>query len=670
MRSLNRSRLGRQIVKLALCFLLGILILLIPGLQLQLTAVPSQAIVEQNTATTEQGIPNRQELESFMDEFFAEQMEELHVPGATVALVKDGEVFFTKGYGYADIDKQMAVTPDQTVFRVGSVSKLFTATAIMQLVDRGLLNVEDDVNKYLQDFQIESTYPDPIRVRHLLTHTSGFSQHYIGIAARSEAERLSLAEYVEEYQPPRVRPAGELYSYSTYDSDLAGYIVEVVSGVSYEEYVTQNILQPLDMQRSTFSQTLPEQLATNLATGYEYEDDSYETTPYLYLNIVPAGGMSTTATDMTHFMLAHLQNGRYGEQRILSEKSAQEMRQQQFTDHPKLPGIGYAFHERFKNRQRILAHSAIFLGYTGLLSLIPDQDLGLFIAYNKFDPKFHERLTSQFLDRFYPVAEAEVPQPLANHHNRLRLFTGTYRDFEYPEHTIAKISSLFNHVSVNAKDDGTLEVHFPEGFFATIPPQDNFVRLLEVEPLIFYRYNDDDFVVFEQSDRGNITHMYHPLDLGPAGFEKLPWYETTYFHIPLAIFFLIAFLSAIWVGIRNIIQRRSQSAQQHKPMASWAWLVAGLVSLLYLVFPISMGLALLLNEPTDLIYGVPLIMVALLWIPIVAALISILLPIFAVLVWQKQYWSWWGRLHYSIITVAILGFIPFLDYWNLLGFRF
>ncbi|PPS42261.1 serine hydrolase [Chroococcidiopsis sp. TS-821] len=118
MRSLIRSRIGRQIFRVTLYFLLGILILLIPGLQLQLTAVPPQATVQQNTAT-QQGIPNRQELESFMDEFFTEQMEELHVPGATIALVKDGEVFFTKGYGYADIDKQTPVTPDQTVFRVG-----------------------------------------------------------------------------------------------------------------------------------------------------------------------------------------------------------------------------------------------------------------------------------------------------------------------------------------------------------------------------------------------------------------------------------------------------------------------------------------------------------------------------------------------------------------------
>jgi CubicO group peptidase (beta-lactamase class C family) len=157
-------------------------------------------------------------------------------------------------------------------------------------------------------------------------------------------------------------------------------LVEVISGIPFAQYIEDNILQTLDMKRSSFRQPIPEYLAADLAVGYEYENDDYEPLPSLILNIVPAGGLSSTATDMTHFMLAHLQNGRYENQRILSEKTAQQMKQQQFTDHPKLPGVSYAFHERFKNRQRVLAHSSIFLGYTGLVALIPDQDLGLFIA--------------------------------------------------------------------------------------------------------------------------------------------------------------------------------------------------------------------------------------------------------------------------------------------------
>jgi hypothetical protein len=292
------------------------------------------------------------------------------------------------------------------------------------------------------------------------------------------------------------------------------------------------------MKRSSFRQPLPEDLAADLAVGYEYENDDYEPLPSLILNIVPAGGLSSTATDMTHFMLANLQNGRYENQRILSEKTAQQMKQQQFTDHPKLPGVSYAFHERFKNGQRVLAHSSIFLDYTGLVALIPEQNLGLFIAYNKFKPKFNEELINQFLDHYYPVGEEpEAPQPLANHQQRTHMFTGTYRHIEYPQHTIAKVTSLVNHVSVREGENGTLEVNIPETFFGTIPPQDTTVKLIEVEPLLFYRYNDDDFVAFGANEEGRITFMFHPLDLGPAGFERLPWSKLHIFISPCQYFF-------------------------------------------------------------------------------------------------------------------------------------
>jgi len=653
-----------------------VLFLCFSGVPYLAQETPTQPKSVVPTANPHSGLNSPQELEEFLDKFFAEQMPELHIPGAVVAFVKDGEAFFTKGYGYADLEKKTPVIPDRTLFRVGSVSKVFTATAVMQLVDRGLINLDDDVNQYLKHFQIERNYPEPVTVKHLLTHTSGFSQHYIGIAARTEAEMLPLADYVAKYNPPRVRSPGILYSYSTYDSDLLGYLVEVISGVPFAQYIKENILHPLDMGRSSFLQPPPSPLASDIAVGYDYEDDNYEPLPFLYLNIAPAGGMSATATDITHFMLAHLQNGRYENQRILSDKSAQAMREQQFTDHPKLPGIGYAFHERFKNQQRVLAHSAIFRGYTGLLSLIPEQNLGIFIAYNSFDPKLHERLTTQFLDQFYPVLEEpDPPKPLADFQQRAKRFTGTYRDIEYPAHTLAKVSSLFGHVSVRQGENGTLTVNFPEGFFATIPPQDNLTKLVEVEPLLFYRFNDDDYVVFAENERDRITYMFHPLDLGPAGFEKLPWYETTYFQLPLVGFFLVVFLSAFWKWpaepvIRQLRQGSSSREKRHSPTAKLAWLLAGLIATLYLTFLIGMGLAFWLTGPLNLIYGVPTAMRGLLFIPLIAAVLTLAFPVFTMWAWKNKYWSFRGRSHYSLITLAALGFIPFLNYWNLLGFRF
>lgn len=625
-----------------------------------------------------QGLTNPQELEEFLDKFFAEQMEELHIPGAVIAVVKDGAVFLTKGYGYADVEKKTPVSSEQTLFRVGSVSKLFTATAVMQLVDRGLLNLDDDVNQYLKHFKIEENYPQPVTIANLLTHTSGFSPQYIGLAAREETEKLPLAEHVAKRQPPRVRPPGTLYSYSMYDSNLLGYLVEVVSGVPFVQYIEQNILQPLQMCRSTFEQPLPAELASDLALGYEYEDGDYEPSPFLYLNIVPAGAMSATAADMAHFMLAHLQNGRYEQERILSEQSTQAMQQQQFADHPKLPGIGFAFHERFKNQQRVLAHSAVFHGYTGLLSLIPKQNLGLFITYNRFEPKFHERLVNQFLDHYYPMQqEPKPPQPPADFQPRASRFTGTYRHIEYPQHTLTKATSLFNHVSVREGENGTLTVNFPEGFFATIPPQDSLTKLVEVEPLLFYRLNDDDYVAFGADERNRITYLFHPLDLGPAGFEKLPWYETTYFQVPVAIFFVVAFVSAFGIWPVGALKRRfgkgsksNSSEKGHFSTAKLAWLVAGLISTLYLVFLVGMGVVFWQHDPLEFIYEVPSTLRVLLYVPLVAAGLTVALPIFAALAWKNQYWSIRKRWHYSLVTLAALGFIPFLHYWNLLGFRF
>lgn len=664
-----------------LCGLLGLILFLFLSGFLSSLPVASQTPTSTEPQTqnnTQTGLTTPEELEAFLDKFFDQEMEELDIPGAAISVVKDSSEFFSKGYGYSNIKKQTPVIPEKTVFRVGSVSKLFTATAVMQLVEKGLIDLDEDVNKYLKDFQIENDFPEPITVRNLLTHTSGFSQRYIGIAARNKDNILPLGEYLKQNLPPRVRPSGKLYSYSNFDFDLAGYLVEVISGVPFPQYIEENILQPLGMKRTSFRQPLPKDLAADLAVGYEYEDGDFEPFSSLILNIVPAGGLSSTATDMTHFMLAHLQNGRYENQRILKEETAQEMKRQQFTDYPKLPGIGYAFHERFKNRQRVLAHSSIFLGYTGLMALIPEQNLGIFITYNKFEPKFHEELINQFFDHYYPVnEEPEAPQPLANHQDRIQMFIGTYRHIEYPQHTLAKVTSLVNHVSVKQGENGTLKVNIPETFFGTIPPQDTTIKLIEIEPLLFYRYNNNDFVAFAANEDGNITFMFNPLDLGPAGFERLPWYETTYFHIPLSIFFLLTFLSAFWVfPVRPLINHfrhssKSSKSVQNKPQkANLAWVLAGIVSTLYLIFLIGMGLALLLTDPLEFIYEVPTRVIILLYLPLIATVLTIALSFVTFLAWKNNYWSFFARLNYSIFTLAALMFIPFLDYWNLLGFRF
>jgi CubicO group peptidase (beta-lactamase class C family) len=661
-----------------LLFLLTELGCCCPALADRIHLLPPLTISQQSLAETAPlesspsvpGLTDPKEFEAFLDEYLPSQMAALNVPGTVISVVKDGKLFFTKGYGHADLEKQTPVDPEKTLFRVGSVSKLVTTTAIMQLVDRGLLDLDADVNQYLPNFQIDRSYLKAVTVGSLLTHTSGFSQQYIGIAARSEAEMTPLADYVAARQPFRARPPGMLYSYTNYDADLAGYLVEAVSGVPFAQYIEKNILRPLKINRSTFLQPLPPNLASDLATGYEYKNGSYQPAPFLYLNAVPAGAMSATATDMAHFMLAHLQNGRYGDRRILSQASTQAMQQQHYTDHPKLPGVCYGFHERFRNNQRILAHSAIFYGYTGLLALIPEQKLGLFIAYNRFMPKLHEQFVNQLIDRYYPAPEKPTPQPIANAQVRSRRFVGTYRNVEYSHHTLSKLASLLKQVSVGADENGILEVDFPPGFFVTLPPQDDPTHLIEVEPLLFYRTSDDDYVAFSIDEHDRITYMFHPLDLGPASFERLHWDETSDFQFVAMSFFLVMFVSAVIVSPIGHRLRRSHAKLQSTHLAQWAWLVAGLVGTLNLAFLLGLSLTLWLSGPTGLVYGLSPLTIAFLYLPLFMTGLAVSLPVFTLLAWRSKTWSLWKRVHYSLITIAAFGFIWFLDYWNLLGFRF
>jgi CubicO group peptidase (beta-lactamase class C family) len=264
------------------------------------------------------------ELEGFLDRAISTQLDAEHLRGATVAVVRDGRLLLAKGYGFADEAGRTPVVADQTLFRIGSVTKLFTATAVMQLVEQGQLDLRADVNTYLRGFRIPATHPQPITLAHLLTHTAGFEERAT-IMPASSAELWPLGQHLANRQPARVRPPGELASYSNYGMALAGHIVAEVSGVPFERYIEERILRPLEMRRSSVQQPPPPELDSLLSGGFMSVGGAFQPRPFEYVQDAPAGAVSATATDMANFMLAHLQHGRFGQQRILQDATAQEM---------------------------------------------------------------------------------------------------------------------------------------------------------------------------------------------------------------------------------------------------------------------------------------------------------------------------------------------------------
>ncbi|MBL8055218.1 MAG: serine hydrolase, partial [Anaerolineales bacterium] len=263
------------------------------------------------------------EVEAFLDGLLRAEMDEHHVPGAVVVVVRAGAVLSAKGYGYADVEARTPVDPARTLFRPGSVSKLFTWTAVMQLVEQGRLDLDADVNAYL-DFAIPATYAEPITLKHLLTHTAGFEDKGDGLFKLKPDEIPTLDAYLKANLPARVFPPGQIGAYSNYGTALAGYIVERVSGQPFAEYVEQHIFAPLGMAQATFRQPLPATLAPDMAGGYNYVDGGYVRGGFEYVTGYPAGALSAAGLDLAKFMIAHLQDGQLGEARLLEAETARQ----------------------------------------------------------------------------------------------------------------------------------------------------------------------------------------------------------------------------------------------------------------------------------------------------------------------------------------------------------
>ena len=263
------------------------------------------APVEPPTSGTHELTP--QDVSAFLDGIMPQELATDDIAGAVISIVKDGKVIFAKGYGYSDMEKRTPVSPDNTLFRPGSISKLFTWTAVMQLVEQGKLDLDRDVNEYV-DFKIPATYPKPITLRNIMTHTPGFEETIQELFVKDAKDLTPLGDYVRKHLPTRIYPPGTTPAYSNYATTMAGYIVQRVSGQDYYDYIEQHILNPLKMEHSTFRQPLPDPLKGLASKGYDVALEPAK--GFEFVEAAPAGSSSVSAMDMTHFMIAHLQDGR------------------------------------------------------------------------------------------------------------------------------------------------------------------------------------------------------------------------------------------------------------------------------------------------------------------------------------------------------------------------
>jgi CubicO group peptidase (beta-lactamase class C family) len=619
-------------------------------------------------AAPEQGPADPAELEAFLDDLLTRQLAEHHIAGAVVAVVKNGRLLLAKGYGYADVENGVVVDPEQTVFYMASVGKLFTWTAVMQLVEQGKLDLDADINTYL-DFRIPDTYPQPITLKHLLTHTPGFEDRYFEYLALDADHLMPEREWLESHMPARVRPPGDAAAYSNYGTQLAGYIVARVSGQSYEQYIQEHILDPLGMVNSTAYSPVPAGLRAQMAVGYTYVDGAFRPAPDLIGQpaMAPAGSHASSAMDMARFMIAHLADGdsdaNPAQGRILSQSTVRQMHGTLYAPDPRLRGTAYGLFDLSDNGRWTLGHDGDTLGFKSLLLLLPDENLGVFVSYNGEEAddltRQHFGFQRAFFDHYYPVLAAEPIQPPADFTGRAGQFEGAYRTARGAYTTLEKYRNMAAAVEVSAPGDGTLLFQTPWGEW----------RYVEVEPFYFRQVDGPSAAVFRADDQGRVTHMF--MDVAPQfAFEKMKWYELPGFNMGLVVVCSLLFLSVIPVAvIRFIRNRRPGGEPEPAPRSGRAadWIILGVcvLNLLFVAGAVLWGEANLTP-----LFGISPTFRMVLGLGVLSAALTAVALVYTALAWKDRRGRIAGRVYYTLVTAAAVAFVWFLNFWNLLGWRF
>lgn len=585
-------------------------------------------------------------VEEFFDGLIPGQMREGHVVGATVAVVEDGRMVFAKGYGYADRERREPVDAGKTVFFPGSAGKLFTWTAVMQLVEEGKLDLDADINTYL-DFEIPATYREPITMSHLMTHTAGFEEEFAAQLAGGGRDVLPLRQFLVRRMPERVYPPGELYAYSNYGTALAGYVVERVSGEPFERYVEGHILKPLGMEHSAATQPLPENLNRKLAKGYRYRDGAYDAKAFEWVSNAPSAPVHATATDMARFMLAHLQDGAYGGGRIMEEATALDMHRRHFTHDPGLPGTAYGFIRSRANGRRIILHDGESARFSTLVALLPEERTGLFVSYNTpYEP--FETL-SAFMDRFYPPRGEAASGPREDAAGGAGRWAGTYIPVRVARTGPQKVVGWLDPLKVRAGDDGLL-VDSPLGE----------QRYVQTGPDAFAQRRGEWALVFREQDRE--TRLF--LGPFPLAYTRASPYQTLAFQLPIGVACVVAFLSALVVFPAAYLARRLRGAGMRPRgagVARWLAAITGALNLGLLAWFVQSlaGFGETYVWPVEAVTAITR-----LWL--LALPLTLGVAVFTVRAWRDRYWSVAGRVHYTIIAVAALVFVVLLRNWNLI----
>jgi CubicO group peptidase (beta-lactamase class C family) len=608
------------------------------------------------------------DLEAFLDGIIEGRMGSFHVAGVTVSVVHDGRMIFAKGYGYGDVAARRKVDPAVTLFRPGSISKTFTWTAAMQLYERGELDLDADVRTYLTDIVLPDTYSEPITMSHIMAHAVGFEDLAIGHLFGDDPDAVHpLKEYLLNFQPAQVREPGTLSSYSNYASALAGQVIANISGMPYEEYIERNIFTPLGMTSSTFREPwknvdldpMPAQLLENSSKGYTWKNGGFEPGVFEFIHQVgPAGALSTTATDMSRWMLMHLGEGTYDGVQILAPETARLMHQRHFTHDDELNGWAHGFVEGRIGDFRTISHNGGTMYFESQMILVPELGFGLFASSNTSGGmRIVGDLPSLVAERYFGSGDEPEPlKPPPDFAERGKRFAGSYIGIRRPYTKADKLPMLLmGSLAVSVTDDGYLVVGSGDGAG----------RMVEVAPLTFKSQDGRTTVKFVEDDRGKIVGM---IPNGPSYFDRPGVYESSTNIIVLVVIVLLASLGvliAAWYRRRDHIEQTTGER-----FANVVLIASALVWILFLAV-LGSSMASLAGGAADAMFNFP--PRALVWALAIALFgvgLTVLSVVLLIPVWRNGSWTVGRRIRHTFVVLVFLDLVVLLYIMNMIGFKY
>lgn len=602
------------------------------------------------------------DVEAFFDGLVPLQMERSDVAGATVLVMKDGKELLKKGYGYSDAKKKSPVDPDTSMFRLASISKLFTWVSVMQLAEQGKLDIDADVNKYL-DFEIKPAFGKPVTLRNLMTHTGGFEEVVHDIIFVGPKQAHTLRQFLIANQPRRMYPPGEIPAYSNYGVGLAGYIVERVSAEPFEQYVSEHIFLPLGMKHSSFNQPMTTELAPFVSDGYRATTEK-PAIGFEIFNPAPAGGVSSAAGDMERFGLALLNGGELDGHRILKTETRDAMWTKQFGTSDSLPPQCMGFYQTWRNDLRFIGHDGDLVAFHSMFLMEPAQKLVVFVSYNSAGSASRNRaeLLNGFADRYFPAYTAPAFQNVPA--DQLKDIAGNFQSTRRADSTKLAIGNPAGQSVFSIDKDGYLAVD-------TAKDLRGHARKWKPIGKDLWQVEDDQARMFAIRDSsGKIVRI--AINFAGVQLQRVPWYENKTFvgistAISLVTLLLAVLASLIRLGRRLFFRDRPP----FKPQPGTLWISMGgrLAAFTWIIVGIWLvALAVHLQNAALPVFSVIVRYFWLInWFSVLAVLFSIFAVIAGLRVWGRTDVRAISRVKFTLVALACLFLSWCSIHFNLIG---